>query len=131
MDKVTERIQRQLVEIEEERGVNILYAVESGSRAWGFASPDSDYDVRFLYIRPVLDYLRIRPMRDVIEVPITDDLDTNGWDIIKALNLFRSSNPALLEWLRSPIVYREEGDPPNRLLHDTQSASAAIPEARG
>jgi uncharacterized protein len=115
MDEAEARIQTQLREIETTHNVAILYAVESGSRAWGFASPDSDYDVRFLYIRPVLDYLRIRPMRDVIEIPLTGDLDTSGWDIVKALNLFRSSNPALLEWLRSPTVYREQGDLAERL----------------
>jgi predicted nucleotidyltransferase len=104
-----ERIEQQLQEIENQRHVSILYAVESGSRAWGFASPNSDYDVRFIYIRPVRDYLRIQPLRDVIELPIVDDLDVNGWDIVKALNLFRSSNPPLLEWLHSPIVYRETG----------------------
>lgn len=115
MAALQDRILQQLAEIEAANGVTILYAVESGSRAWGFASPDSDYDVRFLYIRPVLDYLRIRPMRDVIELPLTGDLDTNGWDIVKALNLFRASNPALLEWLRSPIVYREQGELADRL----------------
>ena len=109
MNQTIDLIHRQLDEIESVHNVSILYAVESGSRAWGFASPDSDFDVRFLYVRPVLDYLRIRPMRDVIELPLTGDLDTNGWDIVKALNLFRSSNPALLEWLRSPIIYRERG----------------------
>ncbi len=109
MNQTIDLIHRQLDEIESVHNVSILYAVESGSRAWGFASSDSDFDVRFLYVRPVLDYLRIRPMRDVIELPLTGDLDTSGWDVVKALNLFRSSNPALLEWLRSPIVYRERG----------------------
>jgi predicted nucleotidyltransferase len=115
MDIVGERIQEQLGRIEIAHNVRILVAVESGSRAWGFASTDSDYDVRFLFVRPLLDYLRIRPMRDVIELPIEDDLDINGWDLVKALNLFRASNPALLEWLRSPIVYREETDLAERL----------------
>lgn len=105
-----EQIERQLQQIEREKNVTIPYAVESGSRAWGFASENSDYDVRFIYIRPVRDYLRIQPLRDVIELPIADDLDVNGWDIIKALNLFRSSNPPLLEWLNSPIIYRETGE---------------------
>ncbi|HZO87930.1 MAG TPA: nucleotidyltransferase domain-containing protein [Chthonomonadaceae bacterium] len=104
-----ERIQATLEAIEVERGVRILYAVESGSRAWGFASVDSDYDVRFLYMRPLKDYLRIDPPRDVIELPITEALDVNGWDVFKALKLFRSSNPPLLEWLFSPIIYREQG----------------------
>ena len=105
-----EQIMAQLRHVELRDTVRILYAAESGSRAWGFASPDSDYDVRFLYIRPIQEYLRLRPRRDVIELPIVDDLDINGWDIVKALNLFRSSNPPLLEWLKSPIIYLESGD---------------------
>src|SRR5438105_459905 len=104
------RIQRELDRIETEQNVRILYAVESGSRAWGFDSPDSDYDVRFIYIRPVREYLRVSPPRDVIELPITETLDVNGWDIYKALELYRKSNPPLLEWLNSPIVYREKGE---------------------
>ncbi len=96
-----------LERIEQEENVRILYACESGSRAWGFPSKDSDYDVRFLYVRPVEWYLSIFEKRDVIERPISDMLDINGWDLHKALNLFRKSNPPLLEWLQSPIVYRE------------------------
>ena len=80
-------------------------AVESGSRAWGFASPDSDYDVRFIYVRRNEDYLRLDPFKDVIELPINDILDINGWDLKKALTLFYKSNPTLFEWLNSPIVY--------------------------
>lgn len=91
--------------IEQEHGVRILYAVESGSRAWGFASKDSDYDVRFIYLHPVEWYLSIRKHRDVIECPISGDLDISGWDLPKALGLFRKSNPPLLEWLDSPHVY--------------------------
>ncbi|NJJ40549.1 nucleotidyltransferase domain-containing protein [Paenibacillus apii] len=96
-----------LERIEREENVRILYACESGSRAWGFPSKDSDYDVRFIYVRPVDWYLSIFEKRDVIERPISDMLDINGWDLRKALNLFRKSNPPLLEWLQSPIVYRE------------------------
>ncbi|WP_308637860.1 nucleotidyltransferase domain-containing protein [Paenibacillus silvisoli] len=94
--------------IEREEQIRILYACESGSRAWGFPSKDCDYDVRFLYVRPVEWYLSIFEKRDVIERPISDMLDINGWDLRKALNLFRKSNPPLLEWLQSPIVYKEE-----------------------
>lgn len=104
---VTVRIEAKLNEIETEYGVRILYAVESGSRAWGFASQDSDYDVRFIYVGAMRDYARIDPCRDVIELPIENDLDVNGWDLIKALVLFRKSNPPLMEWLYSPIVYKE------------------------
>lgn len=102
------RIMRSLADIERDHDVRILYAVESGSRAWGFASPDSDYDVRFLYVRPLDWYLSIGKKRDVIETPIVDLLDVSGWDIQKALGLLCKSNPAMLEWLISPIVYRED-----------------------
>ncbi|HLV80846.1 MAG TPA: nucleotidyltransferase domain-containing protein [Chthonomonadaceae bacterium] len=104
-----ETIQVVLDQIESERGVRILYAVESGSRAWGFASQDSDYDVRFVYALSVKDYLVVNPPKDVIELPVTEVLDVHGWDLFKALQLFRKSNPPLLEWLSSPIVYRERG----------------------
>ena len=96
-----------LDEIESRENVKILLAVESGSRAWGFASPDSDYDVRFIYVRPREDYLRLEKTRDVIELPIEGDLDINGWDLDKTLRLLRASNPTLFEWFSSPIVYRE------------------------
>jgi len=88
--------------------VRIAYACESGSRAWGFPSADSDYDVRFLYVRPVEWYLSIDEKRDVIERLASEGLDINGWDLKKALGLFRKSNPPLLEWLGSPIVYLEK-----------------------
>ena len=96
-----------LDEIEKRENVKILLAVESGSRAWGFASPDSDYDVRFIYVRPKEDYLRLEKTRDVIELPIEGELDINGWDLDKTLRLLRASNPTLFEWFSSPIVYRE------------------------
>ena len=86
--------------------MTVLYACESGSRGWGFASPDSDYDVRFVYVHRLPWYLTVLPGRDVIEQPISGDLDINGWDLRKTLGLLRDSNPTLLEWLRSPIVYR-------------------------
>lgn len=106
-------IQQKLMEIEERYGVKILYAVESGSRAWGFPSKDSDYDVRFIYVEQPRWYLSIDPQgigpkRDVIEEPINDLLDISGWEITKALRLFRKNNPPLLEWLRSEIVYYQK-----------------------
>ncbi|HEY7419540.1 MAG TPA: nucleotidyltransferase domain-containing protein [Ktedonobacteraceae bacterium] len=107
MDDSHKRILAALRTIEEEHQVRILYACESGSRAWEFASQDSDYDVRFLYVRSQEAYLKLDVPRDVIELPIVDDLDINGWDIFKALRLLRKSNPPLLEWLFSPIVYAE------------------------
>lgn len=106
-DSMVQVILEELQQIEHEEGVRILYACESGSRAWGFPSKDSDYDVRFLYVRPVEWYLSIFEKRDVIERPISNQLDINGWDLKKALNLFRKSNPPLLEWLQSPIQYAE------------------------
>jgi hypothetical protein len=100
------RILTDLDRIEREERVRILFAVESGSRAWGFPSPDSDYDARFVYVREPDWYLSLTPGRDVIELPIEGDFDTNGWDIRKALNLLLKPNPVLLEWLSSPIRYR-------------------------
>lgn len=105
-----ERITGQLTEIERRHGVVILYACESGSRGWGFASRDSDYDVRFIYHHPRDWYLSVEDKRDVIELPMNDELDINGWDLRKALRLLRKSNPALLEWLSSPIVYRQDAE---------------------
>ena len=98
-------IRQRLYEIEKTQNVRILFAVESGSRAWGIASPDSDYDVRFIYVRPKNDYLRLDELRDVIELPIDDELDINGWDLKKALALLYRSNPTLFEWLSSPVIY--------------------------
>ena len=104
---MTETILFKLNEIEKKENVRILLAVESGSRAWGFSSPDSDYDVRFIYVRPKVDYLRLEKTRDVIELPIEGELDINGWDLDKTLRLLHGSNPTLFEWFSSPIVYRE------------------------
>lgn len=99
------RIVADLAAIEKIHGVMILFAVESGSRAWGFPSADSDYDVRFVYVHPPEWYLGIREGRDVIERPIRGDLDVNGWELRKALRLLRKSNPSLLEWFTSPTRY--------------------------
>lgn len=102
-----QKICEQLFQIEQEHEVYILYAVESGSRAWGFASRDSDYDVRFIYVHKLDWYLSLREQRDVIECPISNDLDISGWDLRKALSLFSKSNPPLLEWLGSPVTYKD------------------------
>lgn len=99
-------ILKKLEEIEQTQNCRILLAVESGSRAWGFASPDSDWDVRFIYVRPQTDYLKLQPQRDVIELPVNPVLDINGWDLNKTLRLLYRSNPTLFEWFSSPIVYR-------------------------
>jgi predicted nucleotidyltransferase len=100
-------IHSRLTEIESRDNIKIVYACESGSRAWGFPSANSDYDVRFIYIRPIEWYLSIDEKRDVIEYPINEQLDINGWDLKKALQLLRRTNPPLLEWLGSPIIYLE------------------------
>lgn len=113
--KIDRIIQKELDIIEGTDDVRILYACESGSRAWGFESGDSDYDVRFFYIRPTAWYLTIQQKRDVIEGPINDQLDISGWDFPKTLELFRKSNPPLLEWLQSPIIYREIGSAAQKL----------------
>jgi len=107
-DAIKATIQEKLLEIERQENVCIFYACESGSRAWGFPSADSDYDVRFLYVHPRDWYLSIENNRDVIERPLVENIDLSGWEIRKALRLFRKSNPPLLEWLRSPIVYQQK-----------------------
>ncbi|BAM87123.1 conserved hypothetical protein [Bradyrhizobium oligotrophicum S58] len=89
-----------------EHGVFLPLAIESGSRAWGFASPDSDYDCRFVYVRRAGDHIKPWPVRDVIEFPLADDFDANGWDLAKALRLLLKGNAVIIEWLRSPVVYR-------------------------
>jgi len=99
-------ILEQLDAVEREHNVTIVFAIESGSRAWGFPSSDSDYDVRFVYARPSDWYLSITPGRDVIELPIDPILDINGWDVRKAFQLLRKSNISLLEWISSPIEYK-------------------------
>ena len=103
--EMQETILVELKTLEAKECVQILFAIESGSRAWGFPSPDSDYDVRFVYARPADWYLSITPGRDVIELPIEELLDINGWDIRKALGLLLKPNPVLLEWLSSPLRY--------------------------
>lgn len=110
MNIMEELIKAKLREIEAKEDVKILHCVESGSRAWGFASPDSDYDVRFIYVRPKEFYLRLDKTRDVIEWQLDDTLDINGWDISKALSLLYKSNPTLFEWNSSPIVYKTTQD---------------------
>ncbi len=108
---VRTEILRRLRAAETEHEVRILYACESGSRAWGFASPDSDYDVRFIYVSNSEWYLSfdVERRRDVIEYPITDEIDCSGWDIRKALYLLTRTNGALIEWLNSPVRYIERG----------------------
>jgi predicted nucleotidyltransferase len=114
-ESAQDRIKSALGKIENDQGVTILYACESGSRAWGFESEDSDYDVRFFYLRPTAWYLSIQKKSDVIEIPPSGDLDISGWDVPKALELLRKSNPPLLEWLQSPVVYCQKSSFVERL----------------
>lgn len=114
-------IARELSTIEQQEQLRILYACEAGSRAWGFASQDSDFDVRFIYVRRRDYYLSLSPGREVIERMLPGDLDLAGWDLRKTLKLLLKSNPALLEWLSSPIVYKQDEDfynAMNRLMPD-------------
>jgi len=108
MNIMEEKILSELERLAREKDVRVLYACESGSRAWGFPSPDSDYDVRFLYAHPEEWYLGVYEKRDVIEKPITDELDLGGWDIKKSLGLLAGSNAPLIEWLHSPVVYFQD-----------------------
>jgi len=104
---MTTRIAAVLAALEAQHGIRILYACESGSRAWGFPSPDSDYDVRFLYVHPLAWYLRLDEGPDTRNFPVDDELDLAGWELRKTLRLLRGSNAALFEWLQSPVVYHE------------------------
>ena len=103
--QISELVLSKLREIEEKEHVRVLHAVESGSRAWGFASPDSDYDVRFIYVRDENFYLSLRDTRDYIDWELNEVLDINGWDLKKALQHFRKSNATMFEWNNSPVVY--------------------------
>lgn len=111
-----ELIKNELLKLQAEHDVSVLWAIESGSRSWGFQSPDSDYDVRFIYVNRPDWYLSIDEKRDVIELPITEVLDISGWDLRKTLRLFKKSNPVLMEWLVSPYVYLQQGDFRDQLL---------------
>jgi uncharacterized protein len=102
---VRSEILNKLSQVQQDAQVHILFACESGSRGWGFASPDSDYDVRFVYVRRPHDYLRIHELRDVIEEAPGPIFDVNGWDLRKALQLMAKGNATLLEWLSSPVMY--------------------------
>ena len=110
-EDIRTEILRRLQKTEEQEGVRILMAIESGSRAWGFASPNSDYDVRFIYSREKDWYVAVdfEEKRDVIEYGITDEIDLSGWDVRKALRLFWKSNPAFVEWIQSPFSYMNSG----------------------
>ena len=110
MRDIQNEIQENLDAIEKTYQVKILLAVESGSRAWGFASPDSDYDVRFIYVHRPEEYLRVDTLKDVIEWQLDEVLDINGWDIRKVLLAFGKGNPNVMEWANSPIIYRKASE---------------------
>lgn len=107
-DRAVHQVYEMLTEIRRSEGVHIPWAIESGSRAWGFPSPDSDYDARFIYVRPAAQALTVWPRRDVIERPVVGDMDVNGWDLAKALRLILKGNAVVVEWLQSPIIYSGE-----------------------
>lgn len=102
-----DEIMARLAKIEKANNIQMLYVCESGSRAWQFPSPDSDYDVRFIYVRPFDHYLSITEKQDHLDFPITDELDIYGWDLRKVLQLMKKSNTTPFEWLQSPVIYRE------------------------
>ena len=104
-DHINQVIIERLHEIERKEDVKILHAIESGSRAWGFASSDSDYDVRFIYVRNTEDYLRLEETKDFINWELNEVLDISGWDLKRALQYFHKSNATLFEWSNSPVVY--------------------------
>lgn len=103
-----EKIIMSLKSIEQEKKIRILYACETGSRAWGFPSPDSDYDIRFLYMHDIDWYLSLGHRKDTIEVMTKDDFDITGWDLRKALTLLKKSNVPLIERFQSPAEYLSE-----------------------
>jgi predicted nucleotidyltransferase len=107
---VRTEIQGELLRIAEDNNIRILYACESGSRAWGFASPESDYDIRFIFLHPTSWYLSVLPQDDGMDLFIDKELDINGWDIRKVLRLMMKSNITAYEWLQSPIVYQTDED---------------------
>lgn len=130
-ENIRTEIMKRLKSTEVKEGVRIIMAIESGSRAWGFASPNSDYDVRFIYARDKDWYLAVdlEEKRDVIEYPIVDEIDLNGWDIRKALRLYWKSNPAFVEWIQSPITYINSGvfrDESIKLLPSVYSVESGI-----
>jgi len=104
--EIKKKIIGELEKIEAKENVRVLYAAESGSRAWGVESPDSDYDVRFIYVRPKTAYLSLLEPRDVIEWQLDELLDINGWDLKKVLIQFHKGNATLFEWANSKIVYK-------------------------
>lgn len=119
-DTIRREIQSALQATCERHRIRLLHACESGSRAWGFASPDSDYDVRLIYCREAEEYLRVFEHRECIEDQITGDLDLSGWDLKKTLRLIAKSNAVVFEWLQSRIVYGGEATAREKLWEVSQ-----------
>ena len=109
-DTIVAEIRSRLKSLEAQERIVIPLAIESGSRAWGFPSPDSDYDCRFVYVRPLAETFTLFPQRDVIEEPLTEIFDINGWELSKALRLMLAGNAVIVEWLRSTFAYQENGE---------------------
>lgn len=132
-NEITLSIKEKLSQIEQRENIRILYACESGSRAWGFASPDSDYDVRFIFVRPVEDYLRVKELPDYIDAELNDVYDINGWDLKKFFKQLYKSNPVIFEWADSPIVYKssEEWEKIKANMQDFVLQVAMIHHYRG
>jgi len=120
------KILNTLKQIENEYEIKILYACESGSRAWGYPSKNSDYDVRFIYIHRPSWYLLIDPQMDFIEQPISESLDINGWELQKCLKLYRKSNPTILEWIHSSLFYTQPYSTVEKLRQHTQDIFSPI-----
>ena len=127
-NEIISEIKNKLCEIEQKENIRIIHCIESGSRSWGFASPDSDFDVRFIYIRPTEYYLKLEKTRDVIEWELNDIYDINGWDIKKALELLHKSNPTLFEWNGSPIIYKtsQEWETVRTVINDCFMSKAGV-----
>lgn len=118
---MTGRIKKYLTEIEHEKSIKILWACETGSRAWGFPSTNSDFDVRVIYVHKTDWYLNLTKQKDSIEIMLeNNDIDISGWELKKSLSLLRKSNAAVLERIKSPIIYMEDADFINELRFISQ-----------
>ena len=126
--EIVQIIKEKLLQIEERENIRILYACESGARAWGFASPDSDYDVRFIYVRPKEFYLKLENTHDTLECELNEIYDISGWDLKKMLRLLNRSNPSIFEWAASPLVYKttKEWDYIKQILNNHFSETKAL-----
>lgn len=122
------QIQQKIEYVEKQYGVRVIYAVRAGSRVWGYASPNSDCDVHFIYVKPMRGYLLLDPARDVIELPEDKGIEMSGWDIQKFLKLVRNSNPSAIEWMCSELIYKDTGFKPlfEPYLHKCFSAKKCL-----